>query len=128
MQLTDSPITEIDEVASNIVRLLRRSRISLGGEIVAQDSIERALTSAGFAFEREKRLAPRDIVDFLVEPGIAIEVKIAGSKRAIYAQCKRYCEHGAVRGIILASSVPMGLPPLIEGKPAWLASLGRGWL
>ena len=77
--------------------------------------------------EREVRLAPGDIVDFMIG-GVAIEVKIGGRKRSIYDQCERYCEHERVEALVLATSVAMGFPPEIKGKPCYVASLGRGWL
>jgi hypothetical protein len=61
-------------------------------------------------------------------PGIAIEVKIGGSRRAIFRQLERYCEHKSVGSIVLATNVPMTLPCEINGKPTSIANLGMGWL
>jgi hypothetical protein len=79
-------------------------------------------------------LGDGDIVDFLVITevmplsGVAIEVKIKGSRRAIYRQIERYCRHDAVEEIVLATNVPMSLPATIGGKSAYVANLSRGWL
>jgi hypothetical protein len=56
---------------------------------------------------------------------VAIEVKIGGSRRAIYRQLERYCLHERVGGIILATNVAMTLPVDINHKPTAIAHLGR---
>lgn len=111
-----------------IMTLLRRHRIDLTDEKRTQADIESILTDAGIPFEREKRLAPGDIVDFLVAGGLAIEVKTDGSKASIYRQLLRYAGHDAVNELLLVSNVPMTLPPVINGKRAAVASLGAAWI
>lgn len=120
---------------SHIVHLLTSHRLSLSDEKQLQEQIATVLSGAGLHFRREHRLAPGDIVDFLVlnqaEPpiaGVAIEIKIKGNRRDIFRQVERYCGHAAVTEIVLATNVPMGLPALIGGKPVSVAALGRGWL
>lgn len=61
-------------------------------------------------------------------PGIAVEVKINGSRRDIYRQCERYCVHPEVVGLVLATVRAGALPATIAGKPALVVSLGRAWL
>ncbi|WP_051356391.1 hypothetical protein [Azorhizobium doebereinerae] len=111
-----------------IVELLRRRRIDLTDEKRTQADIEQILVESAIPFEREKRLAPGDIVDFLVAGGLAIEVKTGGSKASIYRQLLRYASHEAVTAMLLVSNVPMTLPPLINGKRAAVASLGAAWI
>lgn len=120
---------------STIIDLLNRGRFPLADEKVLQAEMASAFTDAGVLFKREVTLAPGDIVDFLVIDmqevrlsGIAIEVKIKGSRRNIFKQLQRYCAHPTVREIILATTVVMGLPETINGKPATVVNLGRGWL
>jgi hypothetical protein len=119
---------------AQIVRLLTSHRLSLADEKALQREIAGVLEASDIAFQREFRLSGADIVDFMVgdlvpiEAGIAIEVKIKGGKRNIYRQIERYCAHPAVREIVLATNVPMMLPPEIGGKPATVAMLARGWL
>jgi hypothetical protein len=112
-----------------IIALLKRSRFSLSDEKKLQEEIGDALTAAGVEFSREHRLNAKDIPDFMIG-GIAVEIKIkAGAgKLAIYRQVERYCQHDDVKEIILVSNVPMGLPAVINGKPAHFVNLGKAWL
>jgi len=113
-----------------VVRLLQRCRLDLSSEKHLQEGIERALKDSGIAFEREKRLSPQDIPDFLVEGGIAIECKMRNKARkiAIYQQLSRYAAYPEVSAIVLAANLSMGLPAEINGKPVYKASLSAGWL
>ncbi len=112
----------------DIVALLRATPFVLKDEKSLQASIEDVLIANGIRNKREVKLSGSDIVDFMLEGGIAVEVKLAGQKRAIYRQCERYCEHDAVKVIVLMTAKTMGFPPEIKGKPAYYVSLGRSWL
>lgn len=103
-------------------------RFDLSDEKVLQADIAGVLTKLGAQFKREVRLNSSDIVDFMLPDGLAVEVKIKAPKRTIYRQCKRYCAHDAVSGLILVTATAIGFPEEIEGKPCWVASLGRAWL
>jgi hypothetical protein len=121
---------EVLRSAEDVVRFLRRCRLDLSTEKHLQDGIEKAFLEGGVRFEREKRLSVKDIPDFVVFPGIVIECKMRnkGKKMAIYKQLCRYAECSEVTAIILASNVSMGLPPEINGKPVYAASLSAGWI
>ncbi len=78
---------------------------------------------------REHRLGPADIPDFLIDGRIVVECKkIGANKRATFRQLQRYAKYPQVEALILATGTVMGLPPTIEGKPAYLVNLGRAWL
>lgn len=80
-------------------------------------------------FEREYRLSKGSIVDFYRPlDGLAIEVKVKGSPMRIYEQLERYCKFDQVRSILLVTNKSMGLPEEINGKQAYVASLGEAWL
>lgn len=111
-----------------IVDFIQSKRFSLSGEKSLQVAMATEFEKAGFVFHREVRLAPGDIIDFLFEGGIGLEVKIKGGKMDIYSQCVRYCASDRVGALILATNVAMGFPPSIAGKPAYMASLGKAWL
>lgn len=83
------------------------------------------MRAASIMARREVELVKGDIIDFMVGP-IGVEVKIKGQRRAIYRQCERYCEHACVGSLVLATNVAMGMPETINGKPVFVASLGRG--
>lgn len=116
------------DTAARIVQLIQTRRFTLRDEKALQYEMQKEFEKEGLAFRREVRLSDADIVDFLFEGGIALEVKTKGGKRDIYVQCVRYCASPEVNCLILATNVAIGFPPTIAGKPAAIASLGKGWL
>lgn len=112
-----------------IVRLIQRHRFDLSTEKHVQAQVAEMLTAEQIAFEREKRLSALDIPDFLVAEGIVIECKMRGARKMdIYKQLRRYATYTEVTALILVSNLAMGLPPEINGKPVYAASLSRGWI
>jgi hypothetical protein len=103
-------------------------RLDLSNEKATQREIGEALQTAGIDFQREHRLAPGDIVDFLLSDGIALEVKLRYSRREIERQIRRYAKHDAVRALVLATATAIHLPADIDGKPIHIISLGQAWL
>lgn len=114
-------------LVEQIVLLLRSRRWPLSDEKELQGAIEMEFILEGLGALREVRLGPADVVDFMVHD-VAIEVKIKGTKRNVYRQCERYCSHERVGTLILATNFTLGFPPTINGKPCYVAQLGRGWL
>lgn len=110
-----------------IFAAMRGIRFPLKNEKVLQAALSEQFTVAGIEHEREVRLSGADIVDFMFGE-IASEVKVQGSKIQIYRQLERYAEHDRVSSLILITNVPMGLPAVIKGKPAYLFNLSRAWL
>lgn len=110
-----------------LVSLLQASRLSLAREKETQAEMAALFDRNEIAYRREVDLGDRDIIDFMVDR-TGIEVKMGGSKRAIYAQCERYCRTGKLGALILATNVAIGFPPAIAGVPCFVASLGRAWL
>ncbi len=119
-----SPVPSLAQVAS----LLRTSRLPLGQEKQMQAAFADKLEAAGFVFEREKRLSPADIIDFLVDGGIGVELKLSGQRAAFVRQCERYCAHDEVKAIIFVTNRAITLPPLINGKPARAINPAEAWL
>lgn len=113
--------------SSDILALARRLRLPLHDEKATQIALARYFEDAGIPAAREVGLGDGDIVDFLTN-GIAVELKIKGSPKAIYRQLERYARHECVREIVLLTSRSMTLPPRIGAKPAHVASLSVGWL
>ena len=119
----------IPETAAALVRLIHANRIDLTNEKAAQRQIADLLTADGWSYQRECRLSDKDIPDFMMFGGLAVEVKVKGAgKMDVFRQLCRYAEHDRVHGLLLVSGQSMGLPDTIGGKPAWYASLGRAWL
>jgi hypothetical protein len=111
-----------------INHLLKHARLPAVDEKRTQGAVEAVLTAGGIVFSREHRLSGADIVDFLTDDGVAIEVKLKAPKREIHRQCGRYCAHAEVMALIVVSGTAMGLPDIIDGKPVYMISVGRGWL
>lgn len=123
-------------IITTIVQALAGRRFDLADEKRAQAEIAAALHSAGIGYHREVRLAPGDVVDFLVGAcpelawrGVALEVKLRSARRAqIARQLRRYARSERVSAVLLATNTSIGLPDELEGKPAYVVSLGRAWL
>lgn len=111
-----------------IVALLEKNRFSNTVEKVTQQQIEQVLSAAGINFERECHLSEEDIPDFFIEGGIVLEVKLRARRVETFKQLERYAAHEPVRAVILFTATATGLPTEIKGKPARVASLGKGWL
>ncbi|WP_396334065.1 hypothetical protein [Burkholderia anthina] len=120
----------IDLIVEPVVRIIQSHQFDLSTEKHLQEGIDNAFRQNGILYEREKRISPADILDFLVEDQIAVECKLRGKSRKIeiYRQLERYAGHTTVTAIVLVSNVAMGLPREIAGKPIYAASLSRGWL
>jgi hypothetical protein len=115
---------------ADIINILKNKRFLLHDEKALQREIAASLIASLSPGEvqREFILAPGSIIDFLVEPGIGIEVKIKGAKRQIYRQCIRYCEFEAIKSLILITNLSMGFPEQINGKDCFIIKLGPAWL
>lgn len=84
--------------AQAIARGLASTRLPLNSEREMQDAVERWLTEYGWNPKREFRLSATDRVDFMAAmspagDGVAIEIKLKGSKRALVDQLMRYAKH-----------------------------------
>lgn len=116
-------------VPAGLLDVLRRARCDLGDEKRTQAQLAEVLAAAGVGFAREVRLAPGDIVDFLTDDGIAIEVKLKGARKAeVVRQLARYARHDRVVGLVLVANLAMPALLSVGGKPLRMISLGRAWL
>lgn len=115
-----------------IIHLLSTPRFDLQSEKLTQSQIMDALLQNNretiYSVKREYRLDSRNVIDFLVNDSIGIEVKLKGSRRAIYLQCARYCEFDQVQELILVTNRAMALPHYINDKPCAVVNLGMAWL
>lgn len=121
----------IQSALSPFLAWLSSQRFDATVEKKAQGQLETALTERGYSFEREKRLCDSDIVDFYLTIdgfNIALELKAKAQRMRIYRQLERYAKHDTVDAIILLTATAMQLPEQIESKPAYVSSMGAGWL
>lgn len=126
-QRPQGPAMSTPVTPDRVISALLGSRFSLAREKETQAEIASEFDRVGIAYRREVDLGARNIIDFLID-GVGIEVKIGGSKRAIFAQCKRYCETSKLSALILTTNVAIGFPAEIARVPCFVVSLGRAWL
>ena len=103
-------------------------RIRVSSEDQAQADVEEALRRAGLTFEPQKRLTASDRLDVFCE-GVAIEIKVKGSRPAILRQITRYAALPEVGGTVLVTGVAWPFASgEIGGKPFRAVRLSLGWL
>lgn len=111
-----------------VVSVLSSYSFSLSDEKVLQSEISEVLDKEGIDHRREVSLGSGEIIDFMFDCGVGMEVKIKGQKLAIYRQLRRYSQSEKIQSLILATSISMGAPKEIEGKPVRVFSLSRAHL
>jgi hypothetical protein len=112
--------------ASEIVTLCQGLRCQTATEKDLQDALEPLLRRACSILEREKALSPKDVVDFLVDEKLVVEVKVDGSPMAVTRQLMRYAEHESVHAIVLVTTRKQHVrqvPETLRGKPVDVAYL-----
>jgi hypothetical protein len=111
----------IDARANEVIAAIKGFRFRHGTERQLQDGLEEVFQLSNFAYKRECILSKRDRPDFLLEPGLVVEVKIDGSLADLLRQCARYAEHDQVQAIIAVGTkywLP-SLPGEVGGKPLY---------
>lgn len=97
-------------------------------EFNLQNEIKQQLDLAGIKYKKEYILGPRNRVDFLVDGGIAIEVKKGKpNKKQVIEQLKRYAGFQEVRGIIVVVEKNLDIPKRINDKPCISFGLNKLW-
>ena len=114
-------------IGSDLVRLLESKRYDTSSELEMQSSTQDVLTEAGVSFIREFRFNPRERVDFFVEGGIALELKIEGSMNAIARQLMRYAMIEEVAEVVLFTTLTRHCNMIrhLNGKPVHVALYQR---
>ena len=94
-----------------------------------QTGLAKALASGGVEFRREVILSKRDRIDFMIEDGVGIEVKIDGSISALTRQIFRYAELPEINGLLVVVSANRlaNLPTEINGKPVHSVRIMRAF-
>jgi len=117
-------------VISILVTELEQHEFRFPNERDLQDGIEQAISAAGLTYEREAVLDERSRVDFLLCPGVAVEVKVDGSSADVMRQLHRYALSPAVRAIVLVTTRQRhcSVPRELAGKPITIVVLTRSML
>lgn len=124
-----APVEQALARAHEVIEVLRGYKLAQGTEKDLQAAIAKVLFDEGFSFEREARLSAEDRPDFLVLPGVAIEVKIKGPIAAILRQLARYAMHQAVRVVLFVTTCRDHVAPeVLEGKPVLTVYVGSAFL
>ncbi|PZO72649.1 MAG: hypothetical protein DI629_20670 [Mesorhizobium amorphae] len=122
-------MSEIDLSLGRAHAALKAFRIPVTTEAEAQRGVEAALARGGIGFEPQVILGPGERPDALTDDGVAIEIKVKGTRPAIMRQLTRYAAHDRVRALLLVSAVPWPWAAgEIGGKQFRLLRLSEGWL
>ena len=99
--------------------LLSKYKFSFTNEKELQEGIAQVLKSNYIYFNREISLSKKDRIDFLLENGIGLEVKIDGSATKLANQIRRYLDHEQLTGILIVVNLSklLDLPVSLNGKP-----------
>lgn len=78
-------------------------------------------------YEREYHLGRQSIVDFMFPDGLAVEVKIKGSRNNLIRQLHRYAGFDEVTAILLITTKAtfLTMPDEISGKPIYGCRVNR---
>jgi hypothetical protein len=114
------------ELCEAVVTAISSNRYRFTSEDELQRGIDLALIRHGIVADREVRLAPGDIIDFLAGD-VGVEVKVDGSPQSIARQLMRYAGSPRVASLVLVTRKAQHanrFPPSIGGKPLRIVSLG----
>lgn len=103
---------------------------SSSGESQLQVAVAIALGESRILFQREVDLGEAGRIDFLLDNGIGLELKVRGSAGNIAAQLSRYASSPQIRELVLVTTrhIHCQLPDSIGGKPlAVLVLTGGGF-
>lgn len=116
----------LEQTLNDIQKSLKGRKLNLSNEKKLQEEIREAFQGHVIDYKREVCLENNGIVDFMIGT-LAVEVKIKGqvSAMSIYRQLERYAKSDKVEALLLVTSHTMSIPETINGKPAYLLSLGR---
>ncbi len=84
-----------------------------------QDRLAIHLELHRLKYAREFILSDEDRVDFFVEGGIALEVKVKGATNEVLRQLQRYAQHQIVETLMLVTTKALlsDMPETLSGKP-----------
>lgn len=103
-------------------------RFAFEDEKTLQADIAIQLKALGVKAWREVPIAGGGIIDFMLDDGTGIEVKIKGRQAEILRQLAHYAADPKITRLIVAASIPLRLPQTLAGKPVHHIDLARAWL
>lgn len=105
--------------AAAVSKALSGFMFSASGEKALQAAVATALGEARVTFQREVELGEAGRIDFLLEDGVGLELKVQGSANEIAAQLSRYAASPQISELVLVTRrhIHCQLPDSIGGKP-----------
>jgi len=121
---TASPLT-----AADLRTILAGYRFRFSTEEQLHAGMEDVMAREGLRWEHERHLSTGRI-DFLVESGIGIEVKVDGSRAALLRQISRYLLQSEVRELLVITTRASHseIPMVMHGKTVRVLYLSPGML
>lgn len=94
-----------------------------------QEGIAIALERAGISHVREVVLSKADRIDFMLDGGVGVEVKIDGSITSLTRQLYRYAQRPEVAAVVVVVSRMRltNLPTEMNGKPIRVVNVIRAF-
>lgn len=116
--------------ATTVVSLLRTYRFLAVDEAELQTQIADVLTRRGMRHVRELSLDPYGRIDFMLDDGLGLEVKVDGSPSAVLRQLHGYAQSLMVAELLLVTrrSQLATLRGPLAGKPLHVVHTGGGLL
>lgn len=124
------PDTLTEVTVADIATSLRSYRFLAVDEAELQDQIAEVLTRAGIHHVRELTLTHHGRIDFMLDHGIGLEVKVDGSPSAVLRQLFGYAQSPSVESLVLVTrrSQLSTLRGPIAGKTLHVIHIGGGLL
>jgi len=117
-------MTKPESAASLVEALIRSYRFRFSCEKDLQAGLEKLL-SGSFEYEREVSLGEHGTIDFMIEPGLGLEVKTDGSLSQVTRQLHRYAQNEKVKALMLVTSRSQHdrMPAEMNGKQVYVVPL-----
>jgi len=112
-----------------VLKCLRGIRAGLvTDEYTLHDIVQAAFDEAGIPYEKEFKLGSGSRVDYMVNQGIAVEIKKGKPNRTnVIKQLTRYAAFDRVKMLVLVVERNMDVPETIEDKPCVSVGLNKNW-
>ena len=106
---------DVPRVASQ----LRRTQFSYTSERELQEGVALLFDGLGIEYTREHELTQEDRIDFWLDDGVGLEIKIQESLTSVTRQLHRYAQCDSVRALILLTTkmAHRKMPEEMNGKP-----------
>lgn len=115
--------------ALEIAVLVGEYNFNHNSEKELQEGLAAVFDKSSLQYEREYRLGSKSIVDFMFPDGLAVEVKIKGTRNALIRQLYRYTDFDEVTAILLITTKAtfLTMPDEMGGKPIYGRRINGGF-